>query len=223
MSSLRRKLRKDGRAVAARVHLNTEDFMITRKHALVAALCSSTAFVACADRDDHYDDTTGLYMDSAAGMTALTYEYTEAEMLGLIGLANSGTIELAKIAQMSATDPEVKTLAESAISGHQALDTKGKDLAAQLNVTPTVPSADESLAENQRKWMDALNTKTKGAEWDADYLGYEIERHETILDEVKDALSRDQRPELRAYLEEVRMHIEGHLPKYREVRDKLRQ
>jgi predicted outer membrane protein len=195
--------------------------MHTRRHALITAMCLSAAFVACADRDGDYDDTSGLYFDTAAGMTELTYEYTEAEMLGLTGLANRGTIELAKIAQMSATNPEVKTLAGSALSAHGELDQKGKDLAAQLNVTPTVPSADESLTENQRKWMDALNTKTKGTEWDADYLGYEIERHETILDEVKDALSSDQRPEMRAYLEEVRMHIEGHLPKYRELRDKL--
>jgi putative membrane protein len=155
-------------------------------------------------------------------MAALPQEYTEAELLGLIGLANEGTIDLAKMAQTGATSAEVKKLAGKAIEAHSALDKKGKDLAAQLNLTPMVPTADESLAENHQKWVTELNSKPKGKEWDAAYLEYEIDRHETILDEVNDALSREQRPEVKAYLEEVKSHIEGHVPAYKEVLDKLR-
>lgn len=196
--------------------------MKNTRHALFTALCLSATLVACGGRDTDYNDTAGLQVDTAAGIAALAQEYTESELLGLIGLANEGTIELAKKAQNMATSSEVKTLAGKAIEAHGALDKKAKDLAAQLNVTPVVPTADESLAENQRKWMDELNTKPRGKEWDAAYLDYEIERHETVLDEVKDALSRDQRPEVKAYLEEVKTHVEGHIPAYKELRDKLK-
>lgn len=186
----------------------------------LTVVCLTAAF-ACGGRDSEYD-TAGVTIDTAAGMAALPQEYTEAEMLGLVGLANEGTIELAKVAQTSATSPEVKELAGKAVEGHTALDKKAKDLAAQLNLTPMVPTADESLADNHRKWMDDLNTRPKGKDWDAAYLEHEIERHETILDEVKDALSREQRPEVRAFLEEVRTHIEGHIPAYKSTLDKLR-
>jgi len=190
-------------------------------HAFITTVCLTATLAACQGRDSEYD-TSGVQVDSAAGMAALPQEYTEAELLGLIGLANEGTIELAKLAQTKATSAEVKSLAGKAVEGHTALDRKAKDLAAQLNLTPMVPSADESLADNQRKWTEELNSKTKNREWDAAYLQHEIDRHETILDEVKDALTREQRPEMRAFLEEVRTHIEGHLPAYRSTLDSLR-
>jgi putative membrane protein len=186
--------------------------MKNTRHALITAVCLSATLVACGGRGSDYDDTTGMRVDTAAGITDLTREYTEAELLGLIGLANEGTIELAKMAQTSAASPEVKTLAGKAVEGHSELDRKAKDLAAQLNLTPMVPTADESLAEKHRTWVEELNTKPKGKAWDADYLKYEIERHEIILDEVKYALSREQRPEMRAFLEEVKKHVEGHVP-----------
>lgn len=195
--------------------------MKTTRHAFITGICLSAALVACGDRDADYDDTTGMRFDSAAGTAALMQEYTEAELVGLIGLANDGTIELAKLAQSKATSPDVKTLAGKAIQGHSELGKKAMDLAAQLNLTPVVPSADESLTENQRKWMEELNQKQAGKEWDKEYLEYEIDRHETVLDEVKDALTREQRPEVRAFLEEVRTHIEGHIPAYKETVSKL--
>lgn len=190
--------------------------MKTTRHAFITGICLAAALGACGDRDGD-----GIRLDSAAGTAALTQEYTEAELLGLIELANDGTIELAKLAQRKATSPDVKTLAGKAIQGHSELGKKATDLAAQLNLTPVVPSADESLTEHQRKWMDELNEKKAGKDWDKEYLEYEIDRHETILDEVKDALSREQRPEVRAFLEEVRTHIEGHIPAYKEVVNKL--
>lgn len=191
-------------------------------HALFATACLTTVLVGCGGRDSDYDDTTAMQVDTSAGMAALPQEYTEAELIGLIGLANEGTIEMAKLAQTNATSSEVKALAGKAIEGHTALDKKAKDLAAQLNLTPMVPTADESLTEDHRKWMDDLNSKPKGKDWDAAYLEYEIDRHETILDETKDALSREQRPEVRAYLEELRTHIEGHVPAYKDVLNKIR-
>jgi predicted outer membrane protein len=189
---------------------------------LVLAAGFAAAIVACGGRDGAYDDTSSLQVDTAAGMAALPQEYTESELLGLTSLSNEGTIALANLAKTKATSAEVKSLATKAVEGHSALDKKGKDLAAQLNLTPMVPSADENLADNQAKWMEELTQKPASQEWDAAYLQYEIERHETILDEVKDALSREQRPEVRAYFEEVRTHIEGHLPEYRRVLDTLR-
>lgn len=186
------------------------------------AVSFAAAIAACGDRSGAYDDTSGLQVDTSAGMAALPQEYSESELIGLTSLSNEGTIALANLAKTKATSPEVKSLASAAIEGHTALDRKGKDLAAQLNLTPMVPSADENLADNQARWTEELTQKAAGREWDVAYLQYEIERQETILDEVKDALSRDQRPEVRAYFEEVRTHIEGHLPEYRRVLDSLR-
>ena len=196
--------------------------MTNNRHAILAAFSLAAILAACGGSDTDYNDTAGLQVDTAAGVADLTQEYTEAELLGLVGLANEGTIEMAKQAQTMATSPEVKTLAGKAVEGHTALDKKAKDVAAQLNLTPVVPTDDEALGEKQRKWMDELKSMSKGKDWDATYLDHEIERHEAVLDEVKDALGREQRPEVKAFLEEVRTHIEGHIGTYREVRDKLR-
>ena len=193
--------------------------MQNTRHALITATCL-VALVACGGRDSEYDDTSSLRIDTAGGVTDMR-EYTEAELLGLIGLANDGTIELAKLAQQKATTPEVKTLAGKAIQGHTELDRQGKDVAAKLSLTPTVPTADESLAEDQRRWMEELNSMPAGKDWDKKYLEYEIARHETVLDEVNDALSREQVPEVRMFLDAMKTHIEGHIPAYKETKDKL--
>lgn len=195
--------------------------MQNTRHARLTAICL-VALVACRSGGSEYDDTTRLQIDSAAGITDLNRtEYTEAELLGLIGLANDGTIELAKLAQRMATTPEVRALADKAIQGHAELDRQAKDLAARLNLTPAVPTADEGLAENQRKWSEELNGMAKGKDWDREYLEYEIARHEMVLDEVNSALIREQKPEVKMFLETVKTHIEGHLPAYREQKDKL--
>ncbi|MGQ0538548.1 MAG: DUF4142 domain-containing protein [Gemmatimonadaceae bacterium] len=198
-----------------------EKTMNTRKHALLSTLCAVALLAACEPRDTAMDDTLGGRMDTAAGVTDLTREYTEAELLGLIDLANDGTIEMGKMAQTTATNAEVKSLAGKAVEGHTELARKGTELASRLNLTLVVPDADEDLADNHRKWMEHLTGMTKGVEWDRAYLDHEIERHRTILDEVKDALGRTQNPDVRTYLEEVRTHIEGHIGTYEQVKDKL--
>lgn len=193
--------------------------MPNMRHALTTTVCL-VALLACRGGDSDEYDTTDVRIDTAAGVTDMR-EYTEAEVLGLIGLANDGTIQLAKLAQQMATTPEVKTLAGKAIEGHTQLDRQAKDVAAQLHLTPNVPASDEDLAENGRKWHDELSSMPKSKAWDKKYLEYEISRHETVLDEVKEALSREQRPEMKAFLETVKTHIEGHLPAYQEQKEKL--
>ena len=57
--------------------------MQNTRHALMTAVCL-VALVACRGRDSEYDDTSRVHIDTAAGFTDMR-EYTEAELLGLIG------------------------------------------------------------------------------------------------------------------------------------------
>lgn len=193
--------------------------MLNARHALAATLCL-LALLACRREDSEYDDTTRIQIDTAAGVVDMR-EYTEAELLGFMGLANDGTIQRARLAEQRATTADVKALARMAIEDHTRLDRQAKDVAAELHLTPNVPTADENLAENQQKWYEEQSSTEPGTDWDKKYLAYEISRHETVLDEVNDALRREQRPEMKTFLESARTYIERHLVTFREAREKL--
>jgi putative membrane protein len=192
--------------------------LLRNRLALVAALSSAVLLGACnrGDRagvDTAVSDTTGAIAagaDTVAGRVA-GREYTNAELVALINTYNDAEVEVGKMAQTKATDPQVRAFARRIVGEHQALKTEVTNTAKQGNITPAMPDDDEDLTKDHQDGMRDLNGKAKGKEFDEAFLEHEIKMHKKVLDEVDDALGRNRNPEIRPLLEKARTGLSAHL------------
>jgi putative membrane protein len=164
-------------------------------------------------------DTARARLDTAVGR--LGREYTDAEITGFVNAFNDAEVEVGQLAMSKATDAEVKRFASTIVRDHQELKGNVNRTAQQLNLNPTVPEDDEGLRKDHQDGLSNLRAKASGAEFDEAFVEHEIRMHRKVLDEVRDALGRTQKPELRTLLEKARTGLEGHLTKAEELEKKF--
>jgi putative membrane protein len=186
---------------------------------LSSILIVSSVTTACERQPDAAVDTAVGAVDSVARATV--NEYTEPELLGLLNEGERGYVEASQFAQTRATDPEVKAFARQIISNHKPLTADISSTAKTLNVTPVIPTNDEDVVEDRVEGMTQLRAKPVGKEFDEAYLEYEIRMHKKILDEVNDALGRNQRAEIRTLLEKLRTSLQSDLQRAEELEKKF--
>lgn len=162
----------------------------------------------------------GAAGDTLVGRTA-GREYTNAELLGFINAYNDAEVEVGRMAETKATDPQLRAFARRIVGEHGALKTELTNAARQGSVTPTMPAADEGLREDHREGMRDLQGKAKGKEFDEAFLEHEIAMHKKVLDEVEDALGRNRNPEIRPVLERARDGLRAHLTAAEELEKKF--
>ena len=162
----------------------------------------------------------GAVADTLAGRAA-GREYTNAELLGFLDAYNDAEIEVGRLAETKATDPQVRAFARRIVGEHGALKTEVTGAARQRNVTPVTPKADEDVPEDHREGMRELRDKPKGKEFDEAFLEHEIKMHKKVLDEVEDALGRNRNPEIRPVLERARDGLRAHLKAAEELEKKF--
>ena len=159
---------------------------------------------ACGPKENADVDTAaGALAAPDSTLNATKAEYTPAELLGLINAGQAAYTEASKLAATKATDAEVKAFAKSIVDANRADTTAIGATAKALAVTPTLPENDEDVADDHRKGVADLTSKAKGKEWDEAYLEYQIGITKKVLDEVKDALSRNPAPEMRTLLDSL--------------------
>jgi putative membrane protein len=148
-------------------------------------------------------------------------EYTNAELVGFMNAYNDAEVEIGELGQTKATDPQVRDFARRIVGEHRALKTEVTNAAQRLNLTPTMPVADEDLPEDHQAGMRDLNAKARGREWDEAFLEHEIRMHRKVLDEVEDALQRNRNQEIRPVLEKARDGLRTHLRTAKELEKKF--
>jgi putative membrane protein len=158
--------------------------------------------------------------DTVAGRIA-GREYTNAELVGFVNAYNDDEIEIGRMAQTKATDPQVRDFARRIVSEHRALKTEVTSAAQRLSLTPTMPTADENLPEDHQTGMRELNALAKGREFDRAFVKHEIKMHKKVLDEVEDALRRNRNQEIRPVLEKARDGLRAHLTTAEQLERKL--
>jgi putative membrane protein len=186
---------------------------------LSSILIVSSVTTACERKPGAAVDTIAGEVDSV--VRATVNEYTEPELLGLLNEGERGYVEASEFAQTRATDPEVKAFARLIISNHKPLTADISSTAKTLNVKPVLPRNDEDVVEDRVEGMTSLRAKPVGKEFDEAYLEYEIRMHRKILDEVNDALGRNQRAEIRALLEKLRTSLQNELQRAEELEKKF--
>jgi putative membrane protein len=186
---------------------------------------TAVIFLPACDRGDRGTVDTALgalgdTLGAVAGRVAGA-EYSNAELAGFINTYNDAEIEIGELAQTKATDPQVRDFARRIISEHRALKSEATSTAQRLNLTPTMPTADENLPEDHQAGMRDLNARARGREWDEAFLEHEIKMHRKVLDEVEDALQRNRNQEIRPLLEKARDGLRAHLTTAEELEKKF--
>ncbi|MFD0998585.1 DUF4142 domain-containing protein [Ohtaekwangia kribbensis] len=102
-------------------------------------------------------------------------------------------VELGKLAQSKATDPQVKAFGESMVTDHGKANEELKSLAQQKNI-----SIPDSLSEEHKKKFDDLAAKS-GKDFDEAYIKHMVDDHEKDISEFKDESENGKDPELKSW------------------------
>jgi putative membrane protein len=192
----------------------TDMFRWSRLMVAVTAVAS----VACnrADRAEldtavsRAGDVAAAARDTIAGRLGAR-EYTNPELVGFVNTYNDAEIEIGEMAQTKATDPQVRDFARRIVTDHRALKTEATTTAQRLNLTPTMPAADEGLRADHESGKRDLTARAKGRAFDEAFLEHEIKMHKKVLDEVEDALAGNRNQDIRPLLERARDGLRAHL------------
>jgi len=184
-----------------------------RRSAAVALAVSAIAAYACKEGGDGPTDpkqTAGGIANSAR---------SDADILGLMHEANRAELQAGQLALQISSNADVKTFATIMLSEHTAVDAELQSLAAQLNITPTVPS--DALQKLQDSEIDGI-AGLDGSNFGYHYISLQVTVHERTLALVDAFIAKAQQAALRSALQnDVRPHIVVHLAAAQELRTRI--
>jgi putative membrane protein len=184
-----------------------------RRSAAVALAVSAIAAYACKEGGDGPTDpkqTAGGIANSAR---------SDADILGLMHEANRAELQAGQLALQISSNADVKSFATIMLSEHTAVDAELQSLAAQLNITPTVPS--DALQKLQDSEIDGI-AGLDGSNFGYHYISLQVTVHERTLALVDAFIAKAQQAALRSALQnDVRPHIVVHLAAAQELRTRI--
>jgi putative membrane protein len=107
-------------------------------------------------------------------------------IVAIFDAANTYDIETGKLAVSKARSKEAREFGEMMVRDHSNVRQQGRDLAASLKVTPTLPK-DFALAKAHAAAMNKLRSLS-GSEFDRAFLQNEIDFHNAVIDAVTTTL-----------------------------------
>lgn len=133
-----------------------------------------------------------------------------ADVMAMLGAANSGEITTSRVALTRATSRDVRAFARRMIDAHQALQAEADALAERLEVTPgdPAPAVDRTRAADEMRRQ--LDTATVGPSFDRLYLDGQLQAHQQTLAELR-AMQRTGHAELRTLVRRAIPTVEAHL------------
>jgi putative membrane protein len=192
----------------------------------IAALCAAATVAACAKSDSTADsarlaDSVAAANAAPAGSTtSAAPALTDANIVAILDEANMADSATGSVAATKGTNSEVKTFGRDMMRDHHALRQMGQDLAKKLNVTPQMPSDNNSEAQD-KAWVDSLQSMPKGAAWDKAYIDHEVAAHTQVLATLHTAEGAAQNAELKSLITKAIPTIESHLKKAQDIQSKL--
>ena len=144
----------------------------------------------------------------------------DATILAIFDQANTADIVTGRLGAKRASSEDVRALARMVVTDHVAVQQMGRDLAKKLQLMPTPPDNDTSVADCAR--VVALLQSKSGAEFDTAYLQHEVAFHQSVVDAINGTLLPAVRnPELRALMRTVLPGLERHLSATKAVAVKM--
>ena len=204
--------------------------MIHARSATAALAVAAVAALGACKKSEYADDTAAARRDSAAGAMADSTRldstkmarggWTPASIFGYTVAADSGEIQLGKLAQKKATNPAVKAFARELVTDHTAMLEADHALGTKLSTTwdSTANNVGDVL-NHTRDAIKDLTDKAAGADWDGDYIDKVIDDHQSVLDKLQDAAKNSNDADVRAALEKATGKVQEHLTKAQDIKN----
>lgn len=137
--------------------------------------------------------------------------------------ADQGEVQLGRLAEKKATNPQVKAFAREMVSDHEKLLAADKKLAAKTKAVPDTTNGDvKDLMNHARDEVKDLTDKAAGADWDKNYMDKAIDDHKNVLGKLQDAAKNTTDPDAKKALEAATGKVQEHLTKAQDIRSKLK-
>jgi putative membrane protein len=200
---------------------------------LIAGALAAAALGACKKGSEYASsDTSAMKVDSAGGRTDTTAatsvrtdsgtppgKFADASVLGYATVANTGEIAMGKLGEHMATNPSVKSFARMLVTDHQKLLSSDKQLTSKLATSADTTAGDAmDLRNHDADEIKDLNGKTKGADWDKEFINQIIDGHQKILSQFQDAAKNSPSASVRSELEKASGVIQQHLTKAQDIK-----
>jgi putative membrane protein len=148
-------------------------------------------------------------------------DLTDPQVAHVAVTANTIDIEMGKLAQRKATNPEVKQFAATMITDHTAVNEQASALATRLKVTPQDNPVSQSLQKGATDARATIEPKS-GAAFDRAYIDREVAYHQAVLDALdKLLIPTTENADLKKLLTDVRPAIAAHLAHAKQIQSSL--
>lgn len=187
---------------------------LRRSAAAVALVVSAFAAYSCKE-----GGSSGPTDPKETGSGIANSARSDADILGLMQEANRAELQAGQLALQISSNADVKSFATIMLSEHNAIEAELESLAAQLNITPTVPSdALQKLQSAELDGIAGLGANTFGFH----YMSLQVDVHQRTLALVDAFIAKAQKPELKTALQnDVRPHIVVHLAAAQDLKARL--
>lgn len=189
----------------------------------LAALAASALLIAgacSADSDREHADASGQVVPAASVAAAPDPTLDDATIVAIFDAANTADIETGQLAAERASSKEVRDFGAMLARDHKMVRQQGRDLAEQLDVTPTPPANDAS-ARAHAEAMSTLRSK-HGAAFDRAFLAHEVKFHQDVIDAIQATLLPSiQNPQVKALVVKVAPAFQAHMIAAQDLEKKL--
>ena len=146
----------------------------------------------------------------------------DAQIAAIVVTANQVDIDAGKLAESSASDPQVKAFGTQMVTDHTGVNKQATELVTKLGVTPEDNATAQSLKSGGVENVKNLSG-LKGAAFDRAYVEHEVAYHQQVLDALDQTLIPSaQNAELKALLVKVRPAFVAHLEHAKMVEKSLK-
>lgn len=172
------------------------------RFAAIAALALTTSGVALA--------TDSSDTKAPAAQPAKADKLSDAQILGVTNVANTGEIEQSQVAQARTRSDKVKNFADMMIKDHTAAKNKGLTLAKDLGLTPETSSKGAKVQQDGAEALKTLNDAA-ASDFDKTFLKTEIDLHQKTVKLLDQLISDASSPQIKSFLTDMRATVEHHL------------
>jgi putative membrane protein len=187
-----------------------------RPAALSILFVSALLAAGCGKKTETTAQTT-----PPADTAASTGGLSDANIAAIVLAANDAEIELGTLAESKGRSADVKAFGKQMATDHGAVNTKAKDLAGRLNLTPEDNAMSNDLKSGAAATNDSLKALT-GAAFDRAYIAHEVKYHEDLLSAFDNSLlPAAQNPDLKTLLNDTRPAVVAHLDHAKQLEAQL--
>lgn len=141
----------------------------------------------------------------------------DAHVVAIVSAADSVQVAVSELGAEKADSPEVKEFARMVIRDHNASRLQSQQLFTTLGVQPGEHPASRQLAQAGERALAVLEERS-GAEFDRDFMAFQVAQHQALLGVLDDTLIPAATPgEMETLLRSTRTAVAAHLEQARQV------